>query len=167
MAEQAKITSLDALERFRADLIIFMTTAHRCVDEAGDEVRRTRQWLQGEQRTHWEGQARLRKRVLDQAEADLYSARLSGLKDRTIVQEEAVRKAKRAMAEAEDKLRVLKKWNRDFDNNADPLVKRLEGMRYFLDHDMPKALTYLVQAQKTLEAYAETPAARVTEGGQP
>ena len=157
MAEQAKITSLDALERFRADLIIFITTAHRCVDEAGDEVRRTRQWLQGEQRTHWEGQARSRKRVLDQAEADLYSARISGLKDRTIVQEEAVRKAKRAMAEAEDKLRVLKKWNRDFDNNADPLVKRLEGMRYFLDHDMPKALTFLVQAQKTLESYAEAP----------
>ena len=158
MAEQAKVTSLDALERFRADLIIFMTTAHRCVDEAGDEVRRTRQWLQGEQRTHWEGAARQRKRVLDQAEADLYSARLSGLKDRTIVQEEAVRKAKRAMAEAEDKLRVLKKWNRDFDNHADPLVKRLEGMRYFLDHDMPKALTFLVQAQKTLEAYAEASA---------
>ena len=158
MAEQAKVTSLDALERFRADLIVFMTTAHRCVDEAGDEVRRTRQWLQGEQRMHWEGEARRRKRVLDQAEADLYSARLSGLKDRTIVQEEAVRKAKRAMAEAEDKLRALKKWNRDFDHHADPLVKRLEGMRYFLDHDMPKALTFLVQAQKTLEAYAEAPA---------
>jgi hypothetical protein len=158
MAEQAKVTSLDALESFRANLIIFMTTAHRCLDEAGDEVRRTRQWLQSEQRMHWEGEARRRKRVLDQAEADLYSARLSGLKDRTIVQEEAVRKAKRAMAEAEDKLRVLKKWNRDFDHCADPLVKRLEGMRYFLDHDMPKALAYLVQAQQTLEAYAESPA---------
>lgn len=155
MAEQAKVTSLDALERFRADLIVFINAAHRCVDEAGDEVRRTRQWLQGEQRTHWEGEARRRKRTLDQAEADLYSARLSGLKDRTIVQEEAVRKAKRAMAETEEKLRMLKKWNRDFDNNADPLVKRLEGMRFYLDHDMPKALTFLVQAQKTLEAYAE------------
>ena len=155
MAEQAKVTSLDALERFRADLIVFITTAHRCVDEAGDEVRRTRQWLQGEQRMHWEGEARKRKRVLDQAEADLYSARLSGLKDRTLVQEEAVRKAKRAMAEAEDKLRAVKKWNRDFDNHADPLVKRLEGMRYYLDHDMPKALTFLVRAQQTLEAYAE------------
>ncbi len=157
MAEQAKVTSLDALERFRADLIVFITTAHRCVDEASDEVKRTRGWLQGEQRMHWEGQARLRKRVLDQAEADLYSARLSGLKDRTIVQEEAVRKAKRAMAEAEDKLRALKKWNRDFDNNADPLVRRLEGIRYFLDHDLPKALTFLVRAQETLEAYAESP----------
>lgn len=156
MAEQAKVTSLDALESFRANLIIFITTSHRCVDEAGDEVRRTRQWLQGEQRMHWEGEARKRKRVLDQAEADLYSARLSGLKDRTIVQETAVRKAKAAMGEAEDKLRMVKKWNRDFDNHADSLVKRLEGMRYFLDHDMPKALTYLVQAQKTLEAYADS-----------
>jgi hypothetical protein len=163
MADQAKVTSLDALERFRADLIIFINTAHRCVDEAGDEVRRTRQWLQGEQRMHWEGEARRRKRVLDQAEADLYSARLSGLKDRTIVQEEAVRKAKRAMAEAEEKLRALKKWNRDFDNHADPLVKRLEGMRYYLDHDMPKALTYLMQAQRTLEAYAESPAPPAAE----
>ena len=158
MSEQAKITSLDALEMFRANLIIFMTTAHRCVDEAGDEVRRTRQWLLGEQRMHWQGEAKRRKRVLDQAEADLYSARLSGLKDRTIVQEEAVRKAKRAMTEAEEKLRALKKWNRDFDHSADPLVKRLEGMRYFLDHDMPKALMYLVQAQRTLEAYAQAPA---------
>ena len=164
MAEQAKVTSLDALERFRADLIIFITTAHRCVDEAGDEVRRTRQWIQGEQRVHWEGEARRRKRVLDQAEGDLYSARLSGLKDRTIVQEELVRRTKNALSEAEDKLRVLKKWNRDFEDRADPLVKRIEGMRYFLDHDMPKALTYLVQAQKTLEAYAETkmPAGEMT-----
>ena len=158
MSEQAKVTSLDALESFRANLIIFMTTAHRCVDEAGDEVRKTRQWLQGEQRMYWEGEARKRKRTLEQAEADLYSARLSGLKDRTTVQEEAVRKGKRAMAEAEDKLRALKKWNRDFDHHADPLVKRLDGLRYFLDHDMPKALAYLVQAQRTLEAYADASA---------
>ena len=163
MAEQAKITSLDALERFRADLIVFLNTAHRCVDEASDEVRRTRQWLQGEQRMHWEGEARKRMRVLAQAEAELYSARLSGMKDRTLVEEIAVRKAKLALEEAEEKLRAVKKWNRDFDNHADPLVKRLEGMRYFLDHDMPKALTYLVQAQQTLEAYAQAPSPPPTE----
>ena len=166
MADQAKVTSLDALESFRASLIVFMTTAHRCVDEGGDEVRRTRMWLQGEQRMHWEGECRKRKRVLDQAEADLYSARLSGLKDRTQVQENAVRKAKAAMAEAEEKLVRVKKWNRDFDDDADPLVKRLEGMRYFLDHDMPKALTYLVQAHRTLESYAETSTPRSTPAAE-
>ena len=164
MAEQAKVTSLHALETFRADLIVFMTEAHRAVDEVGDEVRRTRYWIQNDQRTHWEGQARRRKRVLDAAEQELFAAKLSGLRDTTAAQVAAVRKAKAALAEAEDKLRVIKKWNRDFDGCADPLVRGLSSLREFLDQDMPKALAYLVQAQHTLEAYAETgaPAAAAT-----
>ena len=60
----------------------------------------------------------------------------------------------------------VKKWNRDFDDDADPLVKRLEGMRFFLDHDMPKALTYLVQAHRTLESYAETSTPRSTRASR-
>ena len=156
MAEQAKVTSLDALESFRADLIVFTSEAHRAVDEVGDEVRRTRYWIQNDQRTHWEGQARRRKRVLDQAEQELFAAKLSGLRDTTAAQESAVRKAKAALAEAEDKLRAIKQWNRNFDGCADPLVKGLNSLREFLDQDMPKALAYLVQAQRTLEAYAET-----------
>jgi hypothetical protein len=36
------------------------------------------------------------------------------------------------------------------------MVKQLEGLRGYLDYDMVKSLAYLVQAQKTLEGYAET-----------
>ena len=50
MAEQAKVTSLHALESFRADLIVFISEAHRAVDEVGDEVRRTRYWIQKQRR---------------------------------------------------------------------------------------------------------------------
>jgi hypothetical protein len=66
-----------------------------------------------------------------------------------------VRKAKEALQEAEGKLRNVKNWIRNFDHRAEPLTRKLEGLRYFLDHDMPKALAFLVQAQKSLEAYAE------------
>jgi hypothetical protein len=38
----------------------------------------------------------------------------------------------------------------------------MEGLRFFIDHDMPKALAFLVQAQKTLEAYTEIPAPQTT-----
>jgi hypothetical protein len=38
-------------------------------------------------------------------------------------------------------------------------------LRYFLDHDMPKALAFLVQAQKTLEAYTEIPAPQTAPPG--
>ncbi len=156
MAEQAKVTSVEALEYFRANLIIFLTTAHQSVDEVGDAVRRTRHWVQHDRRMHWEGELRKRRRVLEQSEQELFSAKLSGLKQTMSAQEAAVLKGRKLVAEAEEKLRNVKNWNRKFDSVADPLMKRLEGLRHFLDYEMPKALTYLVQAQKTLEAYSET-----------
>jgi hypothetical protein len=43
------------------------------------------------------------------------------------------------------------------------MVKRLEGLRHELDHQLPKALVYLVQTQRTLEGYkASSPADPVT-----
>ncbi len=80
MAEQVKVTSIDALETFRASLIIFLTEAHRSLDEVGDAVRRTRQWVQSDQRMHWEGEIRRRKKILDAAEAEFFGARLASHK---------------------------------------------------------------------------------------
>jgi hypothetical protein len=156
MAEQAKVTSIDALERFRASVILFLNKAHQSVDEVGDEVRRTRIWVQDDQRVKWDREIRRRAKLLDEAKQELMRARLSGLRDSTLAQEEGVRKAERLMAEAELKRRNVKKWTRDYDHALEPLVKKLEVLRQFLDHDMPKAIAYLVRAQQTLEAYAET-----------
>ena len=64
---QANITSLEALDSFRSSLIVFLTKARRSLDEAGEEVRRTRQWVQHDQRTHWEGEFRRRTKQLEQA----------------------------------------------------------------------------------------------------
>ena len=66
-----------------------------------------------------------------------------------------MRKGRRAVAEAEEKLRNVKKWNRNYDSIVEPMIKQLEGLRGYLDHDMVKGLAFLVQAQKTLEGYAE------------
>ncbi len=169
MADQVKITSLDVLESFRAAMILFLTKGHSALDEVGDEIRRTRGWIQNDQRTHWEGEMRRRQRVLDQAQQELLSARLSGLRDSTTLQERAVHKAKAAVAEADEKLRNVKRWNRDFDHAVEPLLKRLDGVRQLLDHDMPKGLAYIVQAQRTLEAYTEMTApidSAAAEGGE-
>jgi hypothetical protein len=155
MAEQAKVTHIDALEAFRASLIIFIGAAHRNLDEATDEVRRTRLWLQGDQMMYWQTEIRKRQKKLDALEQELFGARLSGLRDPSPQLLAQVRKAKEALQEAEGKLRNVKNWIRNFDHHAEPLTRKLEGLRYFLDHDMPKALAFLVQAQKSLEAYAE------------
>lgn len=157
MAEQAKVTSIDVLESFRVALIVFLTESRRSLDEVTDAVKRTRSWLQQEQRAHWEAELRRRQKKLQEAESELFGAKLSPLRDETSKQQEAVRRCRRAVAEAEEKLRNVKKWNRDYDSVVEPMTKRLEGLRFFLDHDMIKALAYLVQAQRTLEGYAEVP----------
>ena len=158
MSNQAKVTSIDALDALRASLVIFMSKARRSLDDAGDEVRRMRMWLQHDMRTRWENEVRKCARVLEAAEQELFSAKLSSLRDNLALQQMAVRKAKLALEHAETKLRNVKAWARNYEGVADPLAKRLEGLRQFVDVDLPKGVAYVVQAQRTLESYTETAA---------
>lgn len=156
MGEQAKVTSVEALELFRTHLIIFATKAKARLDEVGDEIRRTRVWLQTDRRLVWEAETRKRQKVLDQATQELLSARISNVRDNLSGQNNAVRKAKRSLEEAEEKLKNVKGWNRNYDSHVEPLMKRLEGLKRILEDDMPKAAATLVQFQDILQAYADT-----------
>lgn len=158
MAIQAKVTSTEALESFRANLVIFLAKARRSLDDAGDQVRRTRQWLQHDQRTHWEGELRRRAKLLDQAQQELLSVRLSAAvhqQSALMTRQMAVAKAQRELAEAEGKLKRLKAWSQNYEASADPIQKRMDKLRQTLD-ELPKAISYLVSVQKTLDAYAES-----------
>ena len=53
----------------------------------------------------------------------------------------------------EEKLRLIKSWSQRFDSLFDPMVKKLESLRHYLDHDMPKSVSYLMQVQRTLDDY--------------
>lgn len=169
MSNQVTVTSIDALESFRAALIVFLTKARRSVDNVGDDVRRTRVWLQHECRLRWETEVRKQQKALDQAKAELMNAKLSSLIDSVGMHQAAVFKAKRELAHAEEKLRNVKRWNQHFESLADPLLKKVDGLRQFLDHDLPKGVTFLVHAQGTLEAYAEThaPEQQPVPAGEP
>ena len=146
------------LETFRAHLIIFLAKAVGAVDEVGDEVRRTRSWVHNDQRHFWETQIKKRRRALDQAEGEYMNARASP-NCATIPPRRSKRcsRPNAPLAEAEEKLLAVKLWIRNFDVATDPLMKRMSGLRQFLDFDMPKAVFFLVQAQKTLEAYTQIP----------
>ena len=170
MSTQARVTSLDALELFRSNLILFLNKSRRAVDDVGDEVRRTRVWLQTDRRMYWENEIRRRSKLLDQAKQELMTSRLTGHQEALLVRQSMVHKAERSLREAEEKLRQVKQWNRDFDGQADPALKRLDSLRQYLDLDMPKAIAYLANVQKTLEAYTEDapPAGLNTDGpGEP
>lgn len=163
MAPQAHIASVEALADFRAKLIVYLNKARPTVAEVAATVQRTKQWLEHDQRRHWEDQLKRRRRRLEDAEQALFGARLGNLRDETSAELMAVRKAREAFGEAEGKLRQIKHWLRDFEHRTLPLVKQLEKLDTVLASDLPRGIAYLAQAAATLDAYTE--AARPATGG--
>jgi len=155
MPQKAHVTSLEALETFRSNLIIFLSQARPALDEISSEVQRTRNWLENDQRVNWQNQMRRRTKDLEQAQQALFSARLGVLRKETAADQLTVHRAKAAVVEADEKLRIIKKWDREFDGRVQPLVKQTEKLHTVLSNDMVQAVAYLAQAIKTLAAYAE------------
>jgi chromosome segregation ATPase len=162
MADRAQVTSVEALESFRAKLVVYVNKARAAVDETSSEVYRTRQWLQNDQRRYWDDQLRIRRKKLEQAQSELSSARLSSLQDPTARLQMIVRKARESVHEAEAKLNLLKKWDRELENRAEPLLRQTNQLQHALNNEMPKALAYLAQVVKTLDAYADIASPRST-----
>jgi hypothetical protein len=153
MADQAHVTSIDAIETFRAELITYLSKTRPIVEDACDEVSRTRDWIENDRRVYWENQARRRERILEDAQQALFSAKLSNLRDVRTAEQMAVLKARRLVEEAHGKLRKIRKWTREFDNKVQPLLKELEHLRSLLAADLPKAALQLAQVVQKLEAY--------------
>lgn len=155
MPEGAKITSLEAIDDFRAKLIIYRDKAGRVLDEVSDEVTRTRLWLDHDCTTRWQREIRARTRELEMRQQELFSAQLSGLLEASAVQQAAVNKARRAIRAAEEKLTVVKKWKQQYDHRVEPAAKQAEKLRHFLGHELGLAIAQLAEISKTLAAYAE------------
>lgn len=154
MADRAQVTSVEAIEAFRANLIVYLGKARPTLEEVTNAVLRTRLWLQNDQRHHWEGELRLRRKKLERAQAELLSAMMSKMKEASAAQQMEVRRAREAVKEAEAKLVLLKRWDRELENRSEPLVKQVDQMHFFLTTDLTRAVASLAQTVKSLEAYA-------------
>ena len=164
----AHVSSSDAIASFRASIISYVGRTRPIVEDVCDDVMRMRQWLEQDRRVHWENEVRRRTRDLENANQALYSARLSNLRDVTSAEQAAVLRARRALTVAEEKVRVVKRWTREFDHRIGPLVKQLEQLRTMLSNDMPKAALHLAQLLKLIDAYAQVaPTGAASEGTEP
>jgi hypothetical protein len=153
--QQAKVRSVDAIETFRSQLILFLSKAKPALEEVVGELTRTRLWVESEQKTFWQREMKKRKQKFEQAQSELFSARLSRIETPSAAQQMAVHRAQAAIREAEEKLRILKKWERELETRTEPMVKLIEQMHGYLTTDMGKAVVLLGELVKTLQAYAE------------
>lgn len=156
MSEQAKVSSIEALESFRGSVIRYIEKTKRALDDVNGEIRRTRTWLESDRRIYWEREVKAREKKLAQADQELYSAQLSPLKETNSFQKMAVMKARRRLAEARERLAVVKKWRQAYDTTVEVKARRLEALDFRVSRQLPKAVVFLGEAIKALEAYADT-----------
>lgn len=174
MSDQVKISSIDAIEAFRADLIQYIAKARVALEDMEGDVRRTQTWLDTDRVQYWGGQIKHWMKMLHQAEQELYSANLTNPQASNAIQKMNVVKAKRKLEQAEEKMRHVKHWRQKFETRATPLLRQLDPMFYHVGQQLPKGVYSLSEAIKALQAYAEKSApqpgsapAPTETGGEP
>ncbi|HVV01260.1 MAG TPA: hypothetical protein VHH88_07840 [Verrucomicrobiae bacterium] len=153
--QQARVSSIDAIESFRSALILFLSKARPALEEVVGEVTRTRLWVGSQQKAHWQTEIKKRSRELERAQGELFSARLSRVDKPSAAQQMAVHRAQASVRQADEKLRIVKKWDREIENRTEPMVKQIEQLHGFMVTDMGKAVAYLTEILKILQSYAE------------
>jgi hypothetical protein len=157
MAERAHLTSTDALERFRAALVKYQERAAAALHEMGDEVRRTRAWVQQDRLPHWKAELHRRTRHLEDAQQRLFSAELSAFRETAGEEKRQVTRWREAVHEAEEKLRLARKWDQNFDSTVEPLAKQVDRLRVMVEDELPRAIHALTVMIQALEEYQELP----------
>jgi hypothetical protein len=155
MPQQAQVTSVEALDLFRSQLIVFTEKARIAADDVMDDYNRTRQWLEHDRLEFWQAQIRRRAKDLETAQQELFSARLSNLQDSTSTQQQTVNRCKRALDEAVGKVALVKKWTVRYENEAAPLAKQVDMLRSYLTHDLRDGAATLGLLTASLHSYLE------------
>ena len=150
----AHVTNLESLVRFRSSLVLFLERANLILDEVGEEVKRTRIWLQTEQRLKLTLEMKRIHRELEMLEAELFSARLSDLAQKKTGVQMLVNQKRRETRELEETQRKVAGWLRGYDSIVETEAKKVEKLRHHLDTDMVRAVTYLKEAILQLNAYS-------------
>jgi hypothetical protein len=155
MPQPAKVTSIDALDAFKASLIVYLEKAGRILDGVSEDVVRTRIWLESDRQLHWKNRVRQQTKELAQAEQELLTARLSEMPEAIKARGMAVNKAKLNLRDAEDGLARTKQWIRQYETQVQSHARVVTQLRHALAHDMSRAVVFLEEVATTLAAYAQ------------
>ncbi len=157
MSQSANVRSIQAIRDFKVALATFSEDGRNALSSTEMEVRRVRNWLTRDQVSYWQGQIKLRNEQVSIARADLHRRRLSQQGSDAVSdtdQKEALKLAQRRLHEAEEKLKVVKKWIpilehaiSEYHASSQPLGDRLSG-------SIANSLTLLERMATTLDNYA-------------
>jgi hypothetical protein len=155
MSEFARVTSIEALKDFRADLCTFAEQAQESLASVQMAAQRTLDWLE-EQGKYWQREVRRWEDAVAQARTELARRKLMRIGDRApdcTEQEKILRDARLRLDEAEDKLARTQRWLPAFRRALDEYHGPARQLAGFLEGEQPRALALLALKIDSLEEY--------------
>lgn len=134
---QANVRSTEAIKQFKNALLAYAEDGRVALGAMEMEIRQVRNWLERDQYTYWNAQAKRAREKIAEARTELNRRRLSQSNSDAVSdsdQKEALRIAKQRLEDAEDKIERIKRWRPIFEHalseyhsQSQPLSDRLSG----------------------------------------
>ena len=169
MADQVKVEDFEVFSLFRAAMLKFAQAVTQSLSNADSQIARTHSWLEGEQRSYWEGQIRKRQEAVLKAREAVRQKKLykdSSGHTRTAIEEEKIlAQCVAAVEEAQRKLEAIRKWLPRLEKAADLYRSGVSRLSRTVEGDVPRAVALLDRLAVSLEGYVqiEAPAGSMPE----
>jgi hypothetical protein len=155
MSTQAQVESISLLKRLHAVLTRYAVDARAAIGVAGMEILHVQNQVD-QQFKYWRQQVSRRQEEVNQARASLSHARAMSDDGRTgcVEQELALQKAMQKVREAEDKVAVTRRWQRELPEVLKEYEGPARGLSGLIESNLRHGLVVLEQKIASLEAYA-------------
>lgn len=155
--ERADVRSIDAIDRFRANLIGFIDAGKMALNEAETDIEKTIGWLQRERVSHWTRQLRKRQELVSRAKSELYrkqtQASAKDSRPSVIDEKRALRRAQERYEEAQKRMAATKRWVRSLERELALYKGNVSSFSGAVERDLPHAAALLKKMTEDLEKY--------------
>ncbi len=155
--ERADVRSIDAIDRFRANLIGFIDAGKMALNEAETDIEKTIGWLQRERVSHWTRQLRKRQELVSRAKSELYrkqtQASAKDSRPSVIDEKRALRRAQERYEEAQKRMAATKRRVRYLERELALYKGNVSSFSGAVERDLPHAAALLKKMTEDLEKY--------------
>jgi hypothetical protein len=154
----ARLTSIDVLRAFAAQLRNFEAEGSSALDTLEMEGRRPAEWIENDRARYWPAEARKASYALAEARMALQKAELAGSSDLGRYchdERKALEKARLRLRLTEEKTQAVRQWRSRILKEVDEFRGHLTRLREYLGGEFQQAFTTLERMATALERYAE------------
>ncbi len=158
MGQEARVSSIPALEQLRASLGTFAKIASTALEEASTGIQRTRQWLREDQYRFWKVQVQVHTEQFVRAKLALkqrqvFDRTLAGTPSSCVDEKKALKVAEARLQEAEHKLSRVRAWSQQIEREWSDYRGATQKLVNAIEVEIPNARARLDKMIDSLEAY--------------